>query len=91
MWIGCTFAAKLISNLFQTCRLTSFSVQVCWVPIDLVTALFGGTFERFTTKLSWIARNKLELLCIFHVLDDFIIINSSPTQCVHHLKTFLNM
>ncbi|XP_061195748.1 uncharacterized protein LOC133203975 [Saccostrea echinata] len=48
-------------------------------------------FERFSTALQWIAQNKLKISCISHVLDDFIIINKSPTECVKQLKAFLDM
>lgn len=48
-------------------------------------------FERFSTALQWIAQNKLGIPCISHVLDDFIIVDISPTQCVYKLKSFLNM
>lgn len=48
-------------------------------------------FERFSTALQWIAQNKLGISCISHVLDDFIVVDKSPTQCVYKLKTFLDM
>jgi hypothetical protein len=48
-------------------------------------------FERFSTALQWIARNKLGISCISHVLDDFIIVNTSPIECVHQIKAFLSM
>ena len=46
-------------------------------------------FETFSTALEWVARTKLGITNIIHILDDFLIINRTIDQCATSLNTFL--
>ena len=48
------------------------------------------TFERLNTAMEWIARNKLGIPHILHILDDFLIIGESIRDCQATLKRFLH-
>lgn len=47
------------------------------------------TFETFSTAVEWIAREKLGIDKLLHLLDDFLVIASSSTQCQANLDLFL--
>ena len=46
-------------------------------------------FEAFSTAVQWIAINKLHIPRMVHVLDDFLIIASSPLEAQSQLQRFL--
>ena len=48
------------------------------------------TFETFSTAVEWIARQRLSIAHILHLLDDFLIVASSATLCQAQLDLFLN-
>ena len=45
-------------------------------------------FESFSTAIQWVAQTKLGLPYMFHILDDFLIINTSLVKCQDNLDTF---
>ena len=47
------------------------------------------TFECLSTAMEWIARNKLGIPHILHILDDFLIIGESTPDCQAKLQRFL--
>lgn len=47
------------------------------------------TFETFSTAVEWIARQKLNIDKIIHLLDDFLIISSTKAHCQAQLELFL--
>ena len=47
-------------------------------------------FESFSTAIQWIANNKLGIPRMVHVLDDFLIIGSSPDEVSAQLRRFLD-
>ena len=47
-------------------------------------------FERFSTAIEWIARNKLGIELIIHILDDYFIVNDTKSKCSDQLECFLN-
>ena len=49
------------------------------------------TFEIFSTAIEWIAKNKLLIDLILHLLDDFLIVAPSYDLCSAHLKQFLQL
>ena len=49
------------------------------------------TFETFSTAVEWIARQRLSIAHILHLLDDFLIVASSATLCQAQLDLFLNL
>ena len=46
-------------------------------------------FECFSSALEWIARSKMGIPGILHLLDDFLSINHSLSSCGKNLQTFL--
>ena len=48
-------------------------------------------FEEFSFSLEWIARHKLGIDNIIHILDDFLIINQSRSHCGSQLALFLDL
>lgn len=49
------------------------------------------TFETFSTAVEWIARHKLKIDCILHLLDDFLLIASSSQLCKKQLDLILSL
>ena len=47
-------------------------------------------FESLSTAMEWIARNKLGIPHILHILDDFLIIEESTSDCQSKLQRFLH-
>ena len=48
-------------------------------------------FEEFSSSLEWIARHKLGVENIIHILDDFLIIDQSLSRCGSQLALFLDL
>lgn len=48
-------------------------------------------FEEFSTALEWIAINKLGIPGMVHILDDFLILESSKTMAVSKFKAFISL
>ena len=46
-------------------------------------------FETFSTAVEWIAKQKLGIKNILHILDDYMMISKSKEECLNNLKTFL--
>ena len=46
-------------------------------------------FKFFSSALEWIARNKLQIPGVLHILDDFLIVSNSISSCDNELKAFL--
>ena len=49
------------------------------------------TFEMFSTALQWVSQNRLNIVHLIHILDDFLMAASSYDQCCVHLKNFLSL
>ena len=47
------------------------------------------TFETLSTAVEWIAREKLRIKSILHLLDDFLIINGTYKACAQQLELFI--
>ena len=61
----------------------------CCLPMGL--AISCRTVETLNTGMEWVARNKLNIPHIIHILDDFPIAAESPGKCrakLHHFLTF---
>lgn len=48
-------------------------------------------FESFSSSLEWIARNRLHIQHIIHILDDFLIFGNTFNSCQSHLDKFLQL
>ena len=46
-------------------------------------------FECFSSGLEWIARFRLHIPGILHLLDDFLIVSKSLASCANDLQVFL--
>ena len=49
------------------------------------------TFETFSRAVEWIARHKLKIDYILHLLDDFLLVASSSQLCKKQLDLFLSL
>lgn len=47
-------------------------------------------FECFSTALEWVAKVKLGVTEMVHIIDDFLILSHSEEKCHHDLLAFLN-
>lgn len=57
------------------------------LPMGLASSC--RTFEMLSTGMEWVARNKLNIPYIIHILDDFLIAGESPDKCRTNLQQFL--
>ena len=48
-------------------------------------------FETFSTAVEWVARHKLSIPYILHLLDDFLIVAPTESLCHSQLNIFLDM
>ena len=49
------------------------------------------TFETFSTAVEWIAQDKLGIANIIHLLDDFLLIQTTESQYSRSLRLFLEL
>ena len=49
------------------------------------------TFETFSTAIEWIAKDKLCIANLIHLLDDFLLIQPMASQCSVSLQLFLDL
>ena len=49
------------------------------------------TFETFSTAVEWIARNKLQIDYILHILDDYLLVAPTEQLCQQQLDLFLSL
>ena len=49
------------------------------------------TFETFSTAIEWIAQDKLGIANLLHLLDDFLLIQPTESQCSKSLQFFLEL
>ena len=49
------------------------------------------TFETFSTAIEWIAQDKLGIANLIHLLDDFLLIQPTESQCSKSLQFFLEL
>ena len=57
----------------------------------LVVSSSCNIFETFSTALEWAAQNKLHIPGVLHLLDDFLFVAPSRTQCSASLSSFIRM
>lgn len=48
-------------------------------------------FEEFSSAIEWIARNKLGMNAVVHILDDFLFIERSKFSCLQKFNEFLDV
>ena len=61
----------------------------CCLPMGLASSC--RTFEMLSTGMEWVARNKLNIPHIIHILDDFLIAGESSGTCQANLQRFLDV
>lgn len=60
----------------------------CCLPMGLASSC--RSFEKLSTAMEWVARNKLDIPYIIHISDDFLIAAESPSNCRTSLQNFLH-
>ncbi|XP_061187278.1 uncharacterized protein LOC133195456 isoform X1 [Saccostrea echinata] len=48
-------------------------------------------FEQFSTAIEWIAKTRLGITAVVHILDDFLFIEQSKVLCLQKFKNFLEL
>ena len=98
---GCLLAKTDIKNAFRIIPISPDNYNLLgmqWrglyyydrcMPIGCSSSCL--TFETFSTAVEWIARQRLSIAHILHLLDDFLIVASSATLCQAQLDLFLNL
>jgi len=61
----------------------------CCLPRGLDSSC--RTFKMLSTGMEWVARNKLNIPHIIHILDDFLIAGESSGTCQANLQRFLDL
>ena len=98
---GCFLAKTDIQNAFRILPIRPADyplLGICWrgyfyydrcMPMGCASSC--RTFETFSTAIEWIARNRLHITGILHLLDDFLIIAPSRQLCQQQLDLFLTL
>lgn len=98
---GCFLAKTDIKNAFRLIpirpqdysllglRLKDFFYYDLCMPMGCSSSC--KTFETFATAVEWIARSKLQIRHIIHLLDDFLIIDPSHALCKGQFRLFLDL
>lgn len=96
---GCFLAKTDIKNAFRILpirptdypllgiRWKGYFYYDCCMPMGCASSCL--TFETFSTAIEWIARNRLHITGISHLLDDSLIIAPSRQLCQQQLDLFL--
>ena len=97
--LSCFLAKTDIKNAFRTTPIHPEDhnlLGICWrglyyydrcMPMGCSSSC--KTFETFSTAIEWIAKNKLHITDILHLLDDFLIISPTEDLCRKQLHLFL--
>ena len=96
---GCALAKTDIKNAFRLIPVSPSDYNllgICWrdkfyVDRNLAMGLSSSCkiFECFSSALEWIARVKLNITGILHLLDDFLLVSKSLSSCADNLRAFL--
>ena len=96
---GCALAKTDIKNAFRLIPISPSDYNllgICWrdkfyVDRNLAMGLSSSCkiFECFSSAVEWIARFKLNIAGILHLLDDFLIVSKSLSSCESNLRAFL--
>ena len=96
---GCALAKTDIKNAFRLIPVSPSDYNllgICWrdrfyVDRNLAMGLSSSCkiFECFSSALEWIARFRLHIPGILHLLDDFLIVSKSLASCANDLQVFL--
>ena len=96
---GCTLAETDVRSAFRMIPVHPKDYHLLgmqWRGKYYVRLLFANGACKFMpdllecTGMKWVARNKLNIPHIVHILDDFLIAAESPGKCRAKLKPFLN-
>ena len=96
---GCALAKTDIKNSFRLIPVSRSAYNllgICWrdrfyVDRNLAMGLSSSCkiFECFSSGLEWIARFRLHIPGILHLLDDFLIVSKSLASCANDVQVFL--
>jgi len=97
--IGCVMAKTDIKSAFRIVTVHPHDYHLlgfrwkgkyyydCCLPMGCASSC--KMFEEFTTALEWVARHKLGIRQVIHILDDFLIIDRSLPDCKANLKKYV--
>ena len=98
---GCYLAKTDIKNAFQIIPIQSDDYGLLGMQwqgsfyfdrcITMGCASSCKTFEIFSTAVEWVARHKLKIDHIIHLLDDFLIVASDRQLCQAQLDLFIDL
>ena len=99
---GCALAKTDVRSAFRIIPVHPFDYQLLGMQwggggeyyvdrcLSMGCASSCKTFEALSTAMEWLARNKLVLPNIIHILDDFLILEKSHEACAASLQRFLH-
>ena len=98
--LGCTLAKTDVGSAFRVFPVhpkeyhllgmkwrDKFYVDCC-LPMGLASSC--RSFEKLSTAMEWVTRNKWDIPHIIYVLNDFLIAAESPNKCRTNLPKFLH-
>lgn len=96
---NCYMAKTDIKNAFRIIllhpsqyKLTGIKFKDCYyIDLNLPQGASSSCaiFEKFSTAIEWIAKQKLKIPFIIHILDDYLIIAKTKGECKKQLKRFI--
>ena len=97
---GCALAKTDVRSAFRIIPVHPFDYQLLGIQwrgkyyvdrcLPMGCASSCKTFEALSTAMEWVARNKLVIPNIIHILDDFLILEKSHEACAASLQRFLH-
>ena len=98
---GCAMAKTDVRNAFRILQVHTSDYHLLGIqwkgkwchdaclPMGLASSC--KHFENFSSVIEWIARNKLHIPDIIHILDDFLIVAKTLSDCGNRLHRFLGL
>lgn len=97
---GCALAKTDIKNAFSLNPVSPTDYNLLGIrwqnqfyfdrSLSMGLSSYCKIFQCFSSALEWIAKSKLGILGVLHLLDDFLIDNKSLSSCANDLLTFLH-
>ena len=97
---GCTLAKTDVRSAFRIIPMHPLDYQLLGMQwkgkyyvdrcLPMGCASSCKTFEALSSAMEWVARNKLAIPNIIHILDDFLILEASHEACGAGLQRFLH-
>ena len=98
---GCALAKTDVKNAFRLIPINPCDYDLlgfCWEDsfyfdkcLPMGASSSCKIWESFSTALEWIAKSKLAISGVLHLLDDFLLIDKTFSACEQNLSRFLAM